>query len=575
MGAVIMQQNQPVAYFSRKLNPAQCNYSTIEKELLSIVEVFREFRTMLYGCDITVFTDHKNLTYSHFNTQRVLRWRLYIEEFGPRFSYVRGDDNNIADFLSRVPISEGKEPPGPYGPTHTKHEMDTTESWFVGGKLTYNCDISSNSFYSTAFDDGVYRDCFSTEVTLDNLLNEGEQLVNPINYQHIREAQQREQALWGLPTIDPVRYMYQEFGNVEVVCYRPRREHNFVIMLPEAMVKRTVQWYHQQLQHIGEENLYQTISKNFYHPNLRSEVRLRVQNCEVCQRNKQQGRGYGHLAPREALVAPWFELAIDTIGPWELKVANNEDQGEEYRKFYALTMIDTVTGWVEIQRVDTTSANDAATALETGWLFRYPRPMRIVHDQGTEFMGDQFQRILRQWGIRNAPISVRNPQANAVCERMHQVVGNVLRTLSHTNQPRNQGAAENMVDYALQTAAYALRATIKRTTGVSPGAVIFHRDMLHDLPFVADLLLLKDKKQALIDYNLRRENQKRRTFDYQPGQQVLEILPDPKKLGRLTAGPFPIERVHCNGTVTIRRSPNVVDRVNIRRIRPFFQADRE
>lgn len=62
MGKVMVQENMPVAYFPRKLNPAQRNYSTIENEVLSTVEVLREFRTMLYGCDQTIFTDHKNLT---------------------------------------------------------------------------------------------------------------------------------------------------------------------------------------------------------------------------------------------------------------------------------------------------------------------------------------------------------------------------------------------------------------------------------------------------------------------------------------------------------------------------------
>jgi hypothetical protein len=158
----------------------------------------------------------------------------------------------------------------------------------------------------------------------------------------------------------------------------------------------------------------------------------------------------------------------------------------------------------------------------------------VIHDQGTEFMGENFQAILRQWGIRNAPIGVRNPQANAICERMHQVVGNILRTILHTNPPPNAVAANALIDYALQTAAYAMKATTHRTLGVSPGALVYHRDMIMDLPFVADLLLLRNKPQQLIDYNLRRENYKRRNFDYQPGQWVLELSTNPGKLGQST-----------------------------------------
>ncbi len=61
LGAVITQHNKPLAFFSRKLSPAQEKYSVTKQKLLTIVETLKEFKGMLWGQTLTVYTDHKNL----------------------------------------------------------------------------------------------------------------------------------------------------------------------------------------------------------------------------------------------------------------------------------------------------------------------------------------------------------------------------------------------------------------------------------------------------------------------------------------------------------------------------------
>jgi hypothetical protein len=85
LGAVISQDNHPIAFYSHKLNNAQTRYTTAaEQELLSIVEtLFKEFRMNLLGHKIIVWTDHKNLIHNDLKTERVLRWRLLMEDYSP------------------------------------------------------------------------------------------------------------------------------------------------------------------------------------------------------------------------------------------------------------------------------------------------------------------------------------------------------------------------------------------------------------------------------------------------------------------------------------------------------------
>ncbi len=97
-------------------------------------------------------------------------------------------------------------------------------------------------------------------------------------------------------------------------------------------------------------------------------------------------------------------------------------------KFEALTVIDTVTNLVKLIRIDDKRSNTVARKFAQFWLMHYPWPQHCVHDPGKEFTGPEFQTLLQDCHIRDVCTSAKNPLSNAVCERMHQTVGNVLRT---------------------------------------------------------------------------------------------------------------------------------------------------
>ena len=100
-----MQNDKPLAFYSRKMNNAQQKYTTGEQELLSIVETLKEFKNILLGQSIIIYTDHKNILYGNLANDRIARWRLLIEEFSPEFKHIPGKSNIVADALSRMEAS--------------------------------------------------------------------------------------------------------------------------------------------------------------------------------------------------------------------------------------------------------------------------------------------------------------------------------------------------------------------------------------------------------------------------------------------------------------------------------------
>ena len=207
---------------------------------------------------------------------------------------------------------------------------------------------------------------------------------------------------------------------------------------------------------------------------------------------------------------------MDLISPWFIKV------NEETILFHALTIIDTVTNLVELVRIENKTSAHVAMKFETTWLSRYPRPLYCISDQGGEFIGWGFQQMLERYAIHPRTTTSKNPQANAICERMHQAVGNTLRVFTSVQPPASTIHANQLIDMALSNAMYATGTSFHGSLRATPGSIVFNRDMILDIPFVADLHALQQRRQALIDKRLVESNRKRFSYDYKVGDHCLQ-----------------------------------------------------
>ena len=280
LGAVISQEKKPIAFFSRKLNTTQKNYTTTEKELLSIVECVKEFRNILFGYPIRVFSDHKNLVHAATvsQSQRVMRWRLILEEFGPDIRHISGEDNLVADAISRLP-------------TANKDQIEI---------------------------------CTDTHDPLSKTLSELENLVLeedegfPLNLPAVQKAQEKElnkkdSKLKQLINDKKSGLNVTTLDGIEIVTYEDK------IYVPKILRKRTIEWYHYFLNHPGGDRLYKTINRVCYWKGMSSQANNFCQKCKECQQHKPRKRKYGQLPPKNiGELVPWETVHTDLIGPYTI-----------------------------------------------------------------------------------------------------------------------------------------------------------------------------------------------------------------------------------------------------------------
>ena len=156
-----------------------------------------------------------------------------------------------------------------------------------------------------------------------------------------------------------------------------------------------------------------------------------LRKCQYCQKYKVHHKLYVHLPPTNFNhLSPWDEVHVDMIGPWKVSINDFEYQ------FRAVTCIDAIVNLSGVIPVVNARSKTVANAFEDGWLSRYPRPRKCIHDNGNEFLGPEFLHMLSRDNITSVPTTVKNPQTNAVVERLHQTLKTTI-AISLKEKPPN------------------------------------------------------------------------------------------------------------------------------------------
>ena len=162
---------------------------------------------MFLGADIHVYTDHCNITYNTLSIQHVLCWRLFIEEYHPTFHYIKGEDNVVADAMSRLPIKALVEVDG------IQHDVDPK----------YNAEV-----FSIELDSESLLECFLHHPHLPD------EIVFPLDYPLLRSRQLQDRTLLQQQQNNPDKYPTIYLDGTDLICYVTTRDEPWRIVIPET-----------------------------------------------------------------------------------------------------------------------------------------------------------------------------------------------------------------------------------------------------------------------------------------------------------------------------------------------------
>ena len=374
LGAVLLQNGQPVCYASKALNDTESNYSNIERETLGVVWGLERFHYFIYGKHCTVQTDHKPLE-SIFKKKltscppRLQRLVLRALKYDVTVTYVKGVNVPIADALSRITPQNGP----------TVGELPRIDVHCVTKTLP----------------------------------------ASPTKLQQIREETERD------PTLSLLKEtIFKGWPNQRSECPTPLHDYwNFReeltiedgillkqdrIIVPPKLRVDILASIHQG--HLGIEKSLLRARSCVYWPAITRDITQFVEHCNACQKHQKKNKKEPILQP-DTPSRPWETISSDLF---EFKGKTYLLISDQYSKFPVVRPL--------------TGTTSAAIINHLKSIFsEYGIPSRLMTDNGPQYNCKEFKSFTATYGIDHVTSSPLYPQSNGFAERTVQTVENILK----------------------------------------------------------------------------------------------------------------------------------------------------
>lgn len=486
IGAVLSQGKHPITFISRTLSQTEQNYATNEKELLAIVWALQKLRNLLYGiADLTVYTDHQSLKFSISEknpNSKLKRWKNLIEEFGAKLEYKPGNENVVADALSRVSISIDKINTSSLQSTEHSIQSSPVEPIPRTSKSVNNFRNQlhiSHSNRDESIGSTVFPNYHVHTIRYTSIKNLLLCLTHAISKKNINAIHTTEETFFEIKN-----ELKNEFPTTKFV-YSPNKvinvvERNEQLAITEATHKRAHRNYQNNILEISETQFWPQITKDCKHY---------ANKCEICLTEKYERHPKKELLkPTPIPERPGHSVHMDIFHLNNRLFISTSDR---FSKYFLLREIP--------------NKRNISVVVEEILSQIYPNCTEIMTDNDAVFTSQTIRALYRQKNINHVTTPVSHSTTNGQVERIHSTILEIASSIAKQN-------ASDTVD-EIFNAVIQYNNTIHSVTKFRPSEVFFNNANV-------DFDVVKKNMQSNQERTLKYHNKKRVHKAFTPGDIV-------------------------------------------------------